>query len=266
MVSQCFGSRPCWRRTATIAITVLLLAGCSGGGDDSGDGAAVGTPAGAEETDSPNAVDEGDRAILDAAQLKLTDFPTGWSAVPSEDDEDVDDDLSRARSEFVGCVGAETDEMLDLGGPKASTDDFTSPGGDTVNQTVAVVDEATAVDFMSRFVADGVAECLTNTARGVVEAGFAADPEAPDDVVIGDVTVGRLNIAPVGDESAAYRITIPISAGGFDLEVYIDMVAVRVDRALSGLNFESTLVPFPAEDIAQYAGLAASRMSDALVG
>ena len=83
----------------------------------------------------------------------------------------------------------------------------------------------------------------------------------PEGVTLGETTVGRLNVTPVGDETTALRVTVPMTLeGGLTIDVVVDLVLVRRGRALAGLSFQSTFTPFDIEDIDLYSGLAAERL------
>jgi hypothetical protein len=161
-------------------------------------------------------------------------------------------------------VDGSGETLLDIGGARASTGSFTSPSGEQVEHTVSVVaEQATAVDFMARFGATGVDVCFREAFQSLFEDLIAEDPndDLPDDLAVGESTVGRLNLAPVGDELVAYRVTLPLSAAGSEVEVYFDVVAVRSGRSVAGLSFTSEFSPFLADDTDKYVGIAASRLS-----
>jgi hypothetical protein len=90
---------------------------------------------------------------------------------------------------------------------------------------------------------------------------WARDAINSNDADVGEITVAPLNVSSVGDETVAYRVTVPLESDGTSLgEVYTDVILVRVGRALAGLFFQSQLHPFPAADTERYAALAADRL------
>ena len=46
------------------------------------------------------------------------------------------------------------------------------------------------------------------------------------------------------ETSVAWRTSIPVSAGGGGMNLYLDIVVVRVDRALVTLSFQSQVSPY----------------------
>ena len=139
--------------------------------------------------------------------------------VPAEDESDDDEDVGR---EVAACVGVEGDKLIDVGGAEASTGDFSDPEEDvTISEQVgiaATADEAAAALAASE--APGVTACIQDAYRGFV-SDLIENPETPADSLpegasVGEVTWGRLNVAPVGDQLVAYRVTMPISNGRAD--------------------------------------------------
>lgn len=59
-----------------------------------------------------------------------------------------------------------------------------------------------------------------------------------------NVTVGTLSFPVVGEESAAYRVTVSVSGKGLNVDLYIDFLYARVGRALGELSFQDSLTPF----------------------
>lgn len=283
------------KRTLVVAtLGVLMAASCSSGssGDndtdtrdetqvtdtsEAADGASSETePAAGDEADEQDSVPDeapttdpapeidlkGEAATAESALLTLGDMASGWTEVPSEDEERGDDETAALR-DYVACVGSSGDTMFDFARTTVSTGDFTSPDDTTIAQTIAVDDISTVEEFMSLFSADGVATCLGDSAQVLFEAALDnPDPDdpPPDDLVVGAVTAGRLNVAAAGDETVAYRLTLPVSTSGFNINIYTDIVATRVGNSLSGLTIQSTITPFDAGELDQFVQLAAARL------
>lgn len=202
-----------------------------------------------------------DQAAADAALLVLSDFPTGWTeeleAKPS------DQDLAY-RAALAECADGTGENLLDLGGPSARTNDFVGPDDERVEQSVTVVEVAVAEDLMARFVAPGVDTCFRDA---IVEFtteqfGSADDPaqSTADAVTIGDVAIEPLRLAPAGDELAGYRVTLALAASGITLDAFVDIVIVRSGGSVSGLSFQSVFEPLPADDVEHYIDVVVARM------
>jgi hypothetical protein len=83
---------------------------------------------------------------------------------------------------------------------------------------------------------------------------FAAETE------LGKVMSEPLQVPAVGDESAGYRITVPLTSKGISFEIILDAVVIRSGGALAGVSFQSAPEPFAEEDINHYVELAAERL------
>ena len=199
-----------------------------------------------------------DQPIAEAALLTIDDVPTGWteSAVPDEGD-----DVAAARQEVRDCYGSGPSGPIDIGGAQAGTGQFESPDDESVKHDVAIGDEQGAMDLMASLADDSVASCLESAFPELLQLALDA---ANQDFELTDVTVGRLSVAPAGDEVVAYRVDITVMAGDESVDVFSDLVVVRVGRGLSALQFQSSLLPFSATDIDDYVALTTDRLREAL--
>ena len=74
------------------------------------------------------------------------------------------------------------------------------------------------------------------------------------------MTAEPIDVPAAGDESAGYRIIVPLTTQGINYEIILDAVVIRSGGALAGVSFQSALEPFPTEDIDHYVELAAERL------
>ena len=199
------------------------------------------------------------RPPAEAALLVLADFPSGWSQVPEADDTDANDEV---KQQVASCAGADGESVIDVGGALARTGTFTSPSDDQVAE--AAVSVATSVDVAENRVAAFADPKFASCARDVYQ-DWAQDAVSANDAEVGEITVAPLNVSSVGDETVAYRVTVPVQSDGTSLgEVYTDVILVRAGRGLAGLFFQSELRP-PVEDTEQYVALAAERLDQVLL-
>lgn len=237
------------------------------GGDSRGDNATPDTTADSvtgPTSDVPSDTDlEAEEAFAEAELLTLSDMPLGWTEDPVDGDDTPNDEVAAARRDFVGCVGTDGDKMFDFARTVAATGTFTSPDSATVVHTIAIDDDATVDQFMSSFSAEGVETCLADNIGPVLAAGMAnpdpADP-LPDDLTFGDATVERLDVAQAGDETFAYRITMPLTLDGVDVKLFVDLVATRVGNAVSGIEAQSGITPFDSNQLDSLIEAAANRL------
>jgi hypothetical protein len=200
------------------------------------------------------------QAEATSALLVLADFPTGWA---EEIEEQPTDQELAYQAQVAECAGG-SGNLFDLGGPRAQTHDFIGPDDQRVEQSVTIVDPAIAEDFIARFSAPGVDTCIRDAARAFVAESFEspADPSEsrPGAVQIGDVTIGDVLLPPAGDELVAYRVTVPLTVSGVDVDVFVDVVVVRSGGSLSGFTFQSVFEPFPADEVEHYIAVAVERL------
>jgi hypothetical protein len=253
---------------AAVLVSSLIIAACDSE-DDSSD-----TPAGAEaatteaESDAATPIEpaateaaptqdiEADTAVAQAALLTLADFPPGWSETPS-DNEDDNPEAERALAE---CAGVDGDKLVDTEA-EAETGRFSDPDGETfIDQTVGLMaseDEAAAA--LPDVTSTDVLTCFSDVYNDLF-ADSLDDGDLPDDTEFGEISVARLNVTPVGDETAALRVAVPVSVSGITVDVTVDLVVTRVGRSLSGLSFQSTFNPIDIGILDDYNALAASRL------
>ncbi len=240
------------RFVAAFAAATLLLTGC-GGGDEEGsadDPGPTTTRAGQAE----------DTAAAEAALLQLSDFPSGWSEAPADDEEEDDS------ADIGECVGSDTGKLIDVGGASASTGTFSDPGEDYgVENSVGVA--ATIDSAQAGVIAlqdDDVLLCMQDLYRDFFqdEIDNPSDPTdtLPEGTSLGEITVSRLNVAAAGDDLAALRVIVPLSVESFEISLYADIVLIRKGRALSGLFFQSLFDPFPIDQLESLTALSADRL------
>lgn len=105
--------------------------------------------------------------------------------------------------------------------------------------------------------------CYADTVGALIEDAVANPPEGeerPDNLELGDPTFNEMSFGAFGDESIAFRVTIPLSVDGFDVDVYIDIVNVRVGRVVLTTTFQSVLSPFDTEEAARLTGIVVDRV------
>lgn len=263
-------ARPMTTRTrfaSAVAIAALILGACgsddtssdagttpSAETDDGSESAGTAAPDSTEPADPTQDV-EADTAAAEAALLALSDFPVGWTEVP--DDGESNPELNR---QIAACGGYDGDGLIDTQA-EARTGDFTNPDGDTIiNQNIGIA--ATEEDAAAAMAGLANPDALPCVAE-VYNTSFVDALNSEDDldgVEVGEITVARLNVTPVGDDTQAIRVVVPLSADGFDVDLVVDLVLIRVGRSLSGLAAQSQFAPIDIEILDEYNALAASRL------
>lgn len=248
----------------TLLITaVLALGGCS---SDSADAdapesdAPQATSDNGGDTGAPSEPDPQDQRIAEAALLTLKDFPAGWEAVAPEDE----DDERAGQEKIAECVGVEYDDLYDDTNAEATSPDFTNELEEELSVTVSVGDEDRSERAFEIATRPEFRECLAEGMNDEIKANAEAD--SSKGVEVGDVSVNELSFPSLGDESLAFRMTIPISASGLDLDAVIDFVGVRVGRAQTHLTSFGVGTQLSTDEFVRYARLAANRLESKLAG
>src|SRR5262245_11065883 len=193
--------------SACLAVAAALVAGCSNGGSGQ------------------------DRAADTAAAKKMVltsaDLPAGWTAQPKDSADDVTD--TEVIKELAGCLHVDAGDFHE-DNPKAESPEFDSADTNSTAQvevafTPSTAQAGKAIAVLQRDDAEG---CLSKVFKQEFDKQLSG--EDTQGAQIGEPTVKRLAVASVGDDGAAFEVTIPISAAGQHLDVYLDVSFVRVGR------------------------------------
>ena len=201
------------------------------------------------------------QAEAKAALLVLSDFPGGLDRGARGGADRPGARLPGPNRRSVRAAAGTSSTSAD---PVRETPDFVGPDDQRVEQSVTIVDAAIAEDLIARFAAPGVDTCFRDAARAFVAESFEspADPSEspPGAVQIGDVTIGDVLLPPAGDELVAYRVTVPLTVSGVDVDAFVDVVVVRSGGSLSGFTFQSVFEPFPADEVEHYIDVVVERL------
>jgi hypothetical protein len=263
---------------ALLVAAALAMAACGGGGGGGESkeptpqmGSPVVTGTAAPQMGSPVATgtaaatqepeDEGTKAARAAAEktfLKLEDFPTGWKQASAATTTPQELDLPSECQSPVLSRKQPPDSIVQVDSPG-----FGNGAGLSVASRVIVFhDEGTArnyVDGINKFV-----ETFDRCRQPLLEAlGKASTPA--ENAQIADVTVERLSLDSLGDQSIALRLTTSVEAQGATVLLRSDLLAVRVGRMVSLLGYLSTsLATSDLSEEGRLARIVAARLKDAV--
>ena len=200
------------------------------------------TPAG-PSTDATAPTTAGDRAVAQQGLLRRADLPSNWSEGDDADDDPTDGPCPAIRA-AKRAVSA-----------RAASNTFAS-GSNTINSVVYLyATEAEAQRSFAGLSSITTRRCLTREALKPVQAA-AKKAKA----TVGPVRSGVPQVAPVGDESSAFRVAMKVRQDGRTDDVTLSVNYTRIGRglallALVGLNDEAQRL---------IATTAARRLTDAL--
>ena len=176
------------------------------------------------------AIRPADNALARRIVLNLSDFPSGWRA-----------DLSKEENDSTSaCINLDFSDLTLTG--RADSKDF-AMGDNTEATSVARIFQSTgqARGAFGKIASEKTAQCLADYFE--TEAKKDKDLKRQD-VKVGDVSVGRLSFPSLGDRSAAYQIALSLETKDISPTVYLDLVLVQRSRANAVLLFVDVLSPF----------------------
>ena len=248
-----------WRVPLTTAACALLAAACTSK-------ASTTTSSSAASSTSSSAVSQdvaADKALAQAALLKLSDFPTGWTSTPSTSNQGS----QAIDKQLMSCLHV-SPQFLDSNNPtNVDSPDFSDANGNTASNSVTY--EASASTVQSQF-----AILTSSTFVPCVQAAVNAEilyaiqhPSNPSDTVpsgltFGNPTVAQMSFPTLGDQTVAYRVTVPIMYQGLSPDAYVDFVAIQKGRAVAVMTFEGVATPFDSSMAEQLSTLTVGRLAN----
>ncbi len=216
-------------------ISAAISSACGGGGDGT-------SPDQAEDT---TAVDHELIELAEQALLRLDDFPTGWTERPAEEEDDQELDLPpecrwfTGRESFPGAVA------------EAESPEFHGPDDEEVQSGVTVFEDTAAASQSFADWADFLEECRDPVREALVES--VEESAKDEDFEVGDIEVNidRLSFPSLGEEHMSLRVsaTVEVQDVPFDLDVYVDYLAIRIDRVAADVSYTDMLeIPDSAEE------------------
>lgn len=185
-----------------------------------------------------------DHARAEAAVLRLSDLPAGWSAGPHTGSPNVPGLDER----LATCLGVSVGLLNDKDPTTADSPDFSNVSGGEISNSVgyeATVGRARQVIAVLR--SPKMGPCLNSALRTFLTFSLShpASPSqsVPAGISLGPSTTTRLPFPLTGDATVAYRFDVPIEGAGAPLTVYGDFVFSARGRAGTVLTFESQGAP-----------------------
>jgi hypothetical protein len=187
------------------------------------------------------------------ALLRLSDFPTGWTSKPHEEEENKSH--PQIEQKLASCLGLSLSSLhLQERSPaRVHSPDFHAPpsepqGESTISNTVTYLPStAEATARFGIFVAPKTPACLSTAMSEAIDYHFRhpSNPsnKLPSEVKLGEATLAQMSFPSFGDQSAAFRLSLPFTYKGLEPTVYFDIVALHKGRAIASLTFENVGTP-----------------------
>ena len=169
-----------------------------------------------------------DKAILKAGVITRDDVPSDWTSERGGSSGRALRGISECKKINAAVENAKKKE------PRARSREFQDPvsQGTTSaeNAVYAFKDENAATRFIANYQGSDADACFDKAAAKVASEQPTA--ETPSVAPITD-------LQGVGDEAVGYEIVVTFSQSGQSFTLYLDIVAVRVGRAVLGFNFSN---------------------------
>jgi hypothetical protein len=191
-----------------------------------------------------------------ARRMLLTgvDLPAGYRAGPADADDDGAGD--RVEAALARCLHV-SKGFVDPDNPKATSPTFsTADDGTEITSEVTVTPSpAVAGRKLDLFQAEAAPGCYEKAFR----QEFARQASGLPFVELGDTAVDRLDVADLGDETVAYRLTQRVSERGQKVSLYYAVLLVRVGRIGITTTFVTQGEPFDRGEAADITRVVADR-------
>jgi hypothetical protein len=252
-----------WPRLVVAAVAIMVGAAGCGSASKSPTTQGAGTTTGLTTTSGPAQDIAADKAAADAASLKLTDFPPGWTSTPSSSGPDV----PNVDTELTKCLGVSRADFPKSSPAKSESPDFSDSNNNTVSSAVGYQPEASRVQRALALFSDPKAPaCLTTAVASIIDYSIhhPAKPSdtLPSGVTVGSATVAQMSFPAYGDKDAAYRVTVPVSIKSLTISFYLDLIVVGKGRADVEMFFQGIGTPFDTTSAQHYTGLVVDRLTN----
>jgi hypothetical protein len=171
---------------------------------------------------------ESDKAILEAGVITSDDVPAAWTSERGGSSGRALRGIRECRKINSAVESARKKE------PRARSREFQDPvsQGTTSaeNAVYAFKNDNAATRFIATYQGSDADACFDKAAAKV-----ASEQPTADTPSVAPIT----DLQGVGDEAIGYEIVVTFSQSGQSFTLYLDIVAVRVGRAVLGFNFSN---------------------------
>ncbi len=173
----------------------------------------------------------------------MSDFPVGWTEAPREGGKQP-----QLAAEVAACLHVSASLLQEDNPTEEESPKFRESGGTPVENSVTVAPTNTAAaEYLQAFKEAQAPSCLTTAVGKLVGKEEQKEgSKLPAGSAFGAASVEPMSFPSEGDESVAYRISLPLKAGSLTITFYLDAVLVQVGRADMSLTFTGTGSPVDA--------------------
>jgi hypothetical protein len=245
----------------TVGILSVVAASCSSSSSKATESSTTqgSTPATTVKSSQNIAADQ---TAAQAASLKLSDFPSGWTSQPQSNNTPG----QGVKNQLAQCLGVSPSQLTQAPAEYDSPD-FSDSNNNTATSDVdyraTAAEQRTAFALFSSPKTPG---CLTTAVQAVINDAIK-HPTNPSDTLPSDAKLGAATVSPMsfpqfGDSSVAYQVKVPVSYKGLDITVYLDDIFSIKGRAGVDMTFEAVLQPFASDQEQHYTSLVVGRLTN----
>jgi len=249
----------CSRRyLVAVLLPAVIVAGCGGGSSTQSTSKSTTT---SSTTQTSKAQTTADRAIASQALLRLSDFPAGWTQTPREGGKQP-----QLAAEVAACLHVSASLLEETSPTEVESPKFQEAAGNSVQNSVTVVPtNATAAKYVDVFKEAQAPSCLATAVTKLLAADEQKESgKLPAGSSFGAASVETMSFPTEGDQSVAYRISLPFKTKTLMITFYLDAILVQVERAYTSLTFTGVGSPIAAATEESLVKLTVGRLSDAL--
>jgi len=177
-----------------------------------------------------------DRRIAEKGLVRASDVPDDWESTPSDDVGDSSDiseceDLDEANADAAERPFAESPDFVDPDDPNETTQ---------VENAVFVFPNARgAKRFLGAYQDEATFDCMSAIAQAIAESFDGTESESG---------AATLDVDGVGDDAVGYRLDAEASDGTDRIAIEVNIIAVRVGRAIIGFGAQAGSEDVPDAD------------------
>jgi hypothetical protein len=206
-----------------------------------------------------------DTALAQAANLKLSDFPSGWTSSPNTPDTSG----NAIEKQLADCLHTSIQifEENAKNPSRVESPNFSDPLGDEASSSITYEkSEAQVAQQMTIFNKSTLPTCMERAIGAVMKQAIlksgGATGGAASGVLVGQPVVSRLSFPALAQRSIAYETTVPITVRSLTVNSYIDFIALQRGNAGIFMDFLGVGTPFGSAQERHLTGVVLSRLSN----
>jgi hypothetical protein len=242
------GQKPV-KRVVFVAIAMGALAAACGSGSSGGPPTTSGTASDGSSPSTARAFPTiAAKQAAEPALLTRAAFPSSWTTSPSDSSNGGLSDHAIDRG-LAACLHAPVRLFAESGADQVEADspDFNAPKGsnESVSESVDVGTTAYIDESLKVFHEPGLPRCVDHVVGPVLRT-VLGKKAAREGVTIGQSTTHVLDLPSIGQDTAGFDLSVPITAPGISTAEILDVVIVRHDNSGIEMDFSNLGSPFNA--------------------